>query len=531
MILNVGQVRETKASAEDITEDTWNHNGFRNTNETLHYLDTRWVQDSNTVRIDGGSLSIEKTSDKANYAVGETGHYTLTVTQRKEGAVSKNVVIRDTLKTKGAMIQKDTIKVQKDGKDLPEAKSEANGQGFVIQTNTDLNYGEQLTITYDVLFKEESLSGHTVHNVAVAKGDETPEGEEPKDDNTVTVGKAGLEIKKTSDKKEYKVGETAHYTLEVRTTADDFTAENVIIKDVMKQQGANLIAGTVKVFLDEKQLDKAEVKELENGFLAYTHANLSGSQVMRVTYDVTMEKASLAGRDIQNVATADADNTNPAETTHTVTVPKSTKPEPTPTPSQPEDKKEPVLTISKKTDRNQAEPGSTVTYMLEVKNTGNATAEDVVIIDNLKNNKAILQKETIKAYLQDKAFTPKKLSAVSSGFRMETGIDLEKGKTITVTYQVKLDSTIKSSEIRNVASANAANAERTETEYTLHIPSNNLTPDGQDGNSSNPKDTASSLKGNVQTGDRSPVKLIVIVGVVGILGLIAYLRGRRKGRK
>ena len=60
----------------------------------------------------------------------------------------------------------------------------------------------------------------------------------------------------------------------------------------MKQKGANLIAGTVKVYLDEKLLDKTEVQELDNGFIAITHTNLSGVQVMKVTYDVTMEKSS-----------------------------------------------------------------------------------------------------------------------------------------------------------------------------------------------------------------------------------------------
>lgn len=537
MLLNVAQVRETKASSEDITEDTWNHSGFRNTNETTHYLDTRWVKDSNTVQIEGGSLSIEKTSDKANYAVGETGHYTLLVTQGKEGAVSKNVVIKDSLKNKGAKILTDTIRVEKTGQDMNNIQIKATESGFTIHTHADLAYGEQMTVTYDVLFEDESLSGKSVHNVAVAKGDETPDGEEPKDDNTVTVGKAGLSISKTSDKKEYKVGETAHYTLEVRTTADDFTAENVIIKDVMKQKGANLIAGTVKVYLDEKLLDKTEVQELDNGFIAITHTNLSGVQVMKVTYDVTMEKSSLAGRDIQNTASADADNTRPAETTYSVKVPEGKNPEnpsPTVTPASPtetpSEKGEPVLTITKKTDQTEAKPGSTVTYTVEVKNTGNETAKEVVIIDNLKNNKAILQKDTIKTYLQGKSFTPKKISAVSSGFRIETGKDLEKGQAVQVVYQVKLDATIKSSEVRNVASASAQNAERAETEQTLRIPSNSSENPQNPGNSdSTLKDTSASLKGNVQTGDRSPVKLIVIIGVLGIAGLIAYFSG--KGRK
>lgn len=551
MLLNVGQVRETKASVDDMTEDTWNHTGFRNTNETVHYLDTRWVMDPNTVRIDGGALSIEKTSDKANYAVGETGHYTLTVTQGKEGAVSKNVVIKDTLKKEGADIQTGTIKVLKNGQTLSLAEISGDVNGFTIHTHADLAYGEQMTVTYDVLFRDASLSGKSVHNIALTKGDETPEGEEPRDDNTVTVGKAGLDIRKSSDKEEYQVGETARYTLEVRTTADDFTAENVIIKDVMKQQGANLIAGTVKVYLDEKRIEKAEVQEIDNGFIVSTHTDLSGSQVMKVTYEVTMEKASLAGRKIQNTAAADADNTSPAETTHTVTVPGAEKPEepekpedpadpqttptPSPVPSKPAEKEEPVLTITKKADRSEAEPGSTVAYTLEVKNTGNTTARDVVVIDNLKNNKAILQKDTIRAYLQDKGFTPKKLSAVSSGFRMETGQDLKKGQSLTVTYQVKLDSTIRSSEIRNVASASADNADRTETEYTLYIPSNGsgTSDPGSTGSTGTTglKDTSSSLKGNVQTGDRSPVKLIVIMGILGAAGLLAYFRGRRKGRR
>mgnify|MGYP000429440127 CR=1 FL=1 len=59
----------------------------------------------------------------------------------------------------------------------------ATESGFTIHTHADLAYGEQMTVTYDVLFEDESLSGKSVHNVAVAKGDETPDGEEPKDDN------------------------------------------------------------------------------------------------------------------------------------------------------------------------------------------------------------------------------------------------------------------------------------------------------------------------------------------------------------
>ena len=106
---------------------------------------------------------------------------------------------------------------------------------------------------------------------------------------------------------------------------------------------------------------------------------------------------------------------------------------------------------------------------------------------------------------------------------------LKKDRPVQVVYQVKLDATIKSSEVRNVASASAQNAERAETEQTLRIPSNSSEIADPGNSDSTLKDTSASLKGNVQTGDRSPVKLIVIIGVLGIAGLIAYFSG--KGRK
>ena len=455
MILNVAQVRETKAAPEDITEDTWNHEGFRNTNETVHYLDTRWVKDSNTVYIDAGKLSIEKTSDKLNYAVGETGYYTLTVTQQREGAVSKNVAVEDSLKERGAVIQADTIQVKKNGKELSGAVMETSEMGFSIQTGTDLSYGDEITITYEVLFQEASLAGKTVHNVALVRDDETAQGEEPKDDNTVTVGKSGLLINKTSDKESYKVGEIAHYTLEVRTAADEFTAENVVIRDVMKQQGANVVSGTVKVYLDEKRLDTVDVEEIDNGFVIATHTDLSGVQVMRVTYDVTMEKESLAGRDIQNAATADADNTDPVDTVHSVKVPgkeKPDKPTETPVPTEtpkPTETPDPTATpVPIETPKPTEAPSSTVTPAPQPTSTPVPTA------------------------------TPSGSKPGNTGTGSGTG------------------------------SLNSSS-----------------------GNSGSLKDTSSSLKGNVQTGDTSPIFLIMMVGILGICGLTVYVIRRKKGKK
>ena len=48
-------------------------------------------------------LKIEKTSDKDVYSLGETGHYTVTVTQTADNATARNVVIKDAMEIPGTL--------------------------------------------------------------------------------------------------------------------------------------------------------------------------------------------------------------------------------------------------------------------------------------------------------------------------------------------------------------------------------------------------------------------------------------------
>ena len=64
-------------------------------------------------------LAINKTSDKKEYAVGETGHYNVEVVQTKDDAVAKNIHVIDKLDKVGAEIQKDSIKVY-DGEEIAQ---------------------------------------------------------------------------------------------------------------------------------------------------------------------------------------------------------------------------------------------------------------------------------------------------------------------------------------------------------------------------------------------------------------------------
>lgn len=68
----------------------------------------------------------------------------------------------------------------------------------------------------------------------------------------------------------------------------------------------------------------------KNGFTVKTKSNLEGEKSMKVTYKVTFKDASLAGKNVKNVATATSDNTKPGKSTKTVKVTKATPKKSTP---------------------------------------------------------------------------------------------------------------------------------------------------------------------------------------------------------
>ena len=459
MIFNVAQVRVTKFDLEDMNDDTWNHESFRNTNEVVHYTDTRWIKDENIVHIDNGKLGIEKVSDKTNYSVGETGHYTVIVNQKIKGAVARNVIVSDKIQKAGAYIQKDSIKayILREGteeeEEIQDIHVTAKDYEYTVNTNTNLKYGDLLLVRYDVLFKEASLEGQQIKNTAMAKDDETPEGEEPTDDNRVTVGEAGLIIEKSSDKQVYKVGEVGKYVLKVTCSDPSRKIENVVVKDVMKQQGAHLVTGTVRTYYDNEEL-KVDVQEKDNGFVVETNHDLSGTHVIWVKYDVVFESPQLVGRDVENIATTWGDNTTPTDDEYIVYVPgepgKPETPTPTPKPENPTPTPEPEvpskggMTLTKTANKHVVSVGDTVSYTLTAKvNSGSEIAENVVITDSLDPNHLNdleLIKDSIRSYIDNAEFHGEALNVTSSGFTLKTGKNLAPNQVIKVTYDVKVKS-------------------------------------------------------------------------------------------
>lgn len=533
------------------------------------------VKDSERIWINSPVLNVYKNADREKYLVGDTVTYTVDMTQEQVGCVARNITVSDAIATEGVKLQKNSIVLlDKDGTRLPvpEEDVEVRGNSFVIHTGRNLiketgysswdaeqggismkgNYNpleleseSRLTVEYAVEITDCDLAGKTIQNKVTVNSDEDIPGEAEEE---VPVEGAALDVTKESDKAQYLVGETGTYKLTVRELREGVTAKAVVISDGFELEGMKIVPDSIHVVFNGEELSEVKIETQENSFLIETGMDMTITDKMEISYQVLFEDAALEDKTLRNIAVAKGSNTaeetqdnfvlvmqEKEEPTDKPEEPKPTEkptetPEPTPVPEG-----KPSLEIRKSAEPLQAKPGSSVAYTLTVTNKGNAAAEQVVITDKLNNNKAVLQKDSIQAFWKEKKLTPEKMSATDSGFTMETGINLEPGEKIRLTYQVKLDGTIKSSEVKNVASASAKNAEKAEAENKISIqtektpekPEPTVTPEA---GKENPKDTSSSLKGNVQTGDSAPVAVIAAAGLMGILGLAGYfvLKKRRK---
>lgn len=271
----------------------------KNTEHTVLIIDT------------AASLQVEKRTDKELYSIGEPIQYTLIITS-KGPYKAKNVVIQDTIKTKGMTIDADSIQIKdSDGRDITKScKMESNALGFTIYTERELEVGKQLMVTYKA-HGDESIIGKKIENIATATSDNGPPAET---EHTVSIKPgAQLEIKKTSTKKEYRIYEPIAYKLQVRTISK-ITAENVVIQDQIETKGMEILPGTLRIASEQGDITKeCEIKEVQTSFEIQTGKDLSYGKILTVTYSAKITDAEMMGKQIKNIAIAKGSNAPPVK--------------------------------------------------------------------------------------------------------------------------------------------------------------------------------------------------------------------------
>lgn len=317
-------------------------------------------------------LKIEKKSDKTNYSVGDTGHYTVKITQTADNATARNVVIEDAFDNEKAILDTKTIKLtDSKGKDITKEVSIAGTpSGYKIETGKNLAQNEFFTVTYDVLFTDQTLGGEEVTNVAKTHADNVPEKTTTV---TVKIEKPELEVTKTSDKKVYSYEDTAHYTVKTEEVKENATAYNVVIDDQLQVSGAKVLAETIKISdKDGKDFtDKCEIECKGTGYTIKTKRDLTKGETFTVNYDVVFEDRSLIDNYVPNVVKVTADNAS-AQTENEVT-PKTVKTE--------DGAEYQILKSCQPASGSVVNVGDEIEYTITVNNTGKKDLKDVKIKD------------------------------------------------------------------------------------------------------------------------------------------------------
>lgn len=317
-------------------------------------------------------LKIEKKSDKTNYSVGDKGHYTVKVTQTADNATARNVVIEDAFDNEKAILDTKTIKLtDSKGKDITkEVTIEGTQSGYKIETGKNLAQNEFFTVTYDVLFTDQTLGGEEVTNVAKTHADNVPEKTTTV---TVRIEKPELEVTKTSDKKVYSYEDTAHYTVKTEEVKENATAYNVVIDDQLQVSGAKVLAETIKISdKDGKDFtDKCEIECKGTGYTIKTKRDLTKGETFTVNYDVVFEDRSLIDNYVPNVVKVTADNAS-AQTENEVT-PKTVKTE--------DGAEYQILKSCQPASGSVVNVGDEIEYTITVNNTGKKDLKDVKIKD------------------------------------------------------------------------------------------------------------------------------------------------------
>lgn len=444
-IKNVAQVKTS-----DEPDKHWEDDDFVDTNKVIHtipYIVTEVVP----------ALSIEKSSDKETYSVGDTGHYTVKVSETEKDAAAKDVIIKDAIENNAADILTDTIKItDPDGKDITkEVEIKSTKSGYTIKTGKDLSYGKAFTVTYDVKFTKASVANEKVRNVAKATAENltttTTKDVTPgtyKDEN----GNALFEIVKDSDPANgstVNVGDDIKYSIKVKNTSEK-DISNIHILDAVP-------TGTT-------YKDGGDVKDINGvSYVAFTIDTLKAGEEKTVSFTVTVNESAdkqVANKALVKVTDKDDDtDLSSYQETNEVTHP---------LPSWVEDDNEvtviaPSLTIQKASDKDVYQVGETGHYTVTVgQDTENAVAKNVVIKDALQVKGAEIQTATIKIVdTNGKDITNKvdNITKDTSGYTIETGRNLAFGETFTVTYDVLFkDGSLAGQAVKNIAKAKADNA-------------------------------------------------------------------------
>lgn len=430
------------------------------------------MKDQQQVYINSPKLQVIKKAPGTKYKVGDTVGYNVTITNINAGTFMRDIVLKDLVKTEGLEIKEGSVAVLVGGKNVTsnlDISYENDGTGFTIKTpynlkNSDIpcigntpykdmdHWTDKIVVTYDATITDKAALATDLENVFTAPATPNTNGDTIKDDDTIPSGggedtedikmKApALEITKKSNKSQYAIGEVATYTLTVKQTKENLTANNVVITDKFAQEdGMTYDADSMEVKLNKEDITKdCKITVEGNNFKIETGKNISDEDKLEVSYKVSFSKTG----EYTNTAVSTSDNTNEDQATNVIEVTNVT----------------PELSINKTSDKTEYAVGNTGIYTLTVKQTkADATAKNVTVKDQFVQEDGItIDAESMNVSLNDTDITKDcKIVTNQNNFTIETGKDLSSKDELLVSYNVTYT---KEGIYKNTATTQADNAD------------------------------------------------------------------------
>ena len=430
------------------------------------------MKDQQQVYINSPKLQVIKKAPGTKYKVGDTVGYNVTITNINAGTFMRDIVLKDLVKTEGLEIKEGSVAVLVGGKNVTsnlDISYENDGTGFTIKTpynlkNSDIpcigitpykdmdHWTDKIVVTYDATITDKAALATDLENVFTAPATPNTNGDTIKDDDTIPSGggedtedikmKApALEITKKSNKSQYAIGEVATYTLTVKQTKENLTANNVVITDKFAQEdGMTYDTDSMEVKLNKEDITKdCKITVEGNNFKIETGKNISDEDKLEVSYKVSFSKTG----EYTNTAVSTSDNTNEDQATNVIEVTNVT----------------PELSINKTSDKTEYAVGNTGIYTLTVKQTkADATAKNVTVKDQFVQEDGItIDAESMNVSLNGTDITKDcKIVTNQNNFTIETGKDLSSKDELLVSYNVTYT---KEGTYKNTATTQADNAD------------------------------------------------------------------------
>ncbi|HAX51819.1 MAG TPA: hypothetical protein DCX82_07755 [Lachnospiraceae bacterium] len=403
-------------------------------------------------------LKVDKGSDKADYTVGETGTYTISIKQTKIKGVAKQVIITDAFDKEGMIIEEDSIVMKVNGESITPKSITLNEaqNGYVIDTGMDLGKQDVMTLSYDVKF-QRAVEDRRTTNTVVANAANAAESQA---DHSVVVRDAipVLTVEKASDKESYMVGDTAKYLITVKQAKEYAVAKQVVIKDRFDREGMSIVEESIQIKVNNQEITPqlVSLNAEKNSYTIETGVNLVQSDILTITYDVKFGQP-IYKDEATNTAIANADNGEEAVDKLTVSV----------------ERPVPTLTLLKEADRSEANKGDIVTYTLTAKEEKDyGAARNVSISDSLEHEGVVYLTDTIKVYDKDMEDITKdcEITVNDRDFQIDTQEELEQGEALSVVYETRLEDVHAGDDVKNIAIAKGSNTEEVTVEAHVQVP-------------------------------------------------------------